>query len=57
MIQMQQYDNGDDDATAPGESRWKGVITLLFNHCKEMKKLQEVANSKDVFEELAFAKM
>ena len=32
--------NGDDDATASGVSRWKVVITLLFNHCKEMKRLQ-----------------
>ena len=52
-----EYDKGDDDATAPGESRWKGVITLLFNLRKEMKRLQEVANSKDVFEQFGFAKM
>ena len=57
-------DNGDDDATASRVSQWKVVIMplllllllllLLFNHCKEMKRLQEVDNSKDVFEEPGF---
>ena len=51
-----QNDNGDDNATAPRVSRLKVVIALLFNHCKEMKRLQEVANSKDVFQELNFVK-
>ena len=46
----------EDDVTAARVSRWKVVITLLFNHCKEMKRLQEVADSKDVFEELGFVK-
>ena len=51
-------DNGDDDATASRVSQWKVVIMplllLLFNHRKEMKRLQEVDNSKDVFEEPGF---